>query len=136
VTDYLGLEDLLEIAEGIVPGARVRDVGMLASAAARPQMSVFGEDAYPTRVGKAAAVMHSIARNHALVDGNKRLAWSATRIFLLLNDSDLDYEIEEAERIVVAVAAGQLDVPDLSVVLGRWIIHPPPPSTSVDSPAC
>ena len=133
MTDYLTLEDLLEIAEGIVPGAQVRDVGLLASAAARPQLSVFGEDAYPTLVGKAAALMHSIARNHALVDGNKPLAWSATRIFLLLNDSDLAYEIDGAERVVVAVAAGQLDVPDLAVVLGRWIIWSPPGSTSVDS---
>jgi death-on-curing protein len=65
VTDYLTLKDLLEIAEGIVPGAQVRDVGLLASAAARPQLSVFGEDAYPTLVGKAAALMHSIGRNHA-----------------------------------------------------------------------
>ena len=121
MTDYLSLEDLLEIAEGIVPGAQVRDVGLLASAAARPQTSVLGEDAYPTLVGKAAALMHSIAGNHALVDGNKRLAWSATRIFLLFNDSDLAYEIDEAEQMVVSVAAGELDVPDLVVDLGRHL---------------
>lgn len=130
MTDYLSLEDLLEIAEGVVPGAHVRDMGLLASAAARPQMSVFGKDAYPTLVGKAAALMHSLARNHPLVDGNKRLAWSATRIFLLLNDSDLAYEIDETEQMVVAVAAGELDVPDLAVDLGRWIVQasqqPPP----------
>jgi death-on-curing protein len=71
-----------------------------------------------TLVGKAAALMHSIAGNHALVDGNKPLAWSAARIFFLLNDSDLAYEIDEAEQIVVAVAAGRLDVPDLAVDLG------------------
>lgn len=119
MTDYLSLDDLLEIAEGVVPGAQVRDVGLLASAAARPQTSVFGEDAYPTLVGKAVALLHSLARNRALVDGNKRLAWSATRIFLLLNDSDLEYEIDEAEQMVVAVASGRLDVPDLAVDLGR-----------------
>ena len=88
-------------------------------------MSVFGADAYPTLVEKAAALMHSIARNHALVDGNKRLAWSATRVFLLLNEADLAYEIDEAEQMVVSVAAGRLDVPDLSVVLGRWITPRP-----------
>lgn len=118
MTDYLSLEDLLEIAEGIVPGARVRDLGLLASAAARPQLSVFGEDAYPTLVEKAAALMHSTARNHTLIDGNKRLAWSAARVFLLLNDADLSYEIDEAEHMVVSVAAGEFDVSDLVVDLG------------------
>ena len=119
MTDYLSLDDLLEIAEGIVPGVQVRDLGLLASAAVRPQMSVFGDDAYPTLVEKAAALMHSIARNHALVDGNKRLAWSATRVFLLLNGADIAYDIDDAERMVVAVAAGRLDVPALAADLAK-----------------
>ncbi len=108
--DYLTLDDLLEIAEGVIVGVAVRDLGLLASAAVRPQMSVFGADAYPTVPEKAAALMHSIARNHALVDGNKRLAWSATRVFLILNGHDLTYEVDDAERLVVATAAGELDV--------------------------
>lgn len=114
MTDYLSLVDLLEIAGRIVPGASIRDPGLLASAAARPRMSVFGDDAYPTLVEKAAALMHSIARNHAMDDGDKRLAWSATRVFLLLNGHDLAYEIDDAERLVLAVAAGGLDVPELA----------------------
>ena len=119
MTDCLSLDDLLEIAEGIVPGVQVRDLGLLASAAVRPQMSVFGDDAYPTLAEKAAALMHSIARNHALVDGNKRLAWSATRVFLLLNGADIAYGIDDAERMVVAVAAGRLDVPALATDLAK-----------------
>lgn len=62
----------------------LRDRGLLASAAARPQTTVFGEDAYPSFAEKAAALMHSLARNHPLVDGNRRLAWAATRVFCLL----------------------------------------------------
>ena len=73
--DYLSLEDELEIAEGVVDQPTVCDLGLLASAAARPRMSVFGADAYPALTSKAAALMESIARNHTLVDGNKRLAW-------------------------------------------------------------
>jgi death on curing protein len=80
--DYLTTEDLLEIAAGIIGDVALRDEGLLASAAGRPRTSAFGDDAYPTFVEKAAAVMHSVARNHALVDGNKRLAWSATACFL------------------------------------------------------
>jgi death on curing protein len=112
--DYLTVDDLLEIAEGVVDEVLVRDIGLLGSAAARPQMSVFGDDAYPTFAQKAAALMESIARNHALVDGNKRLTWSAARVFCLLNGCDLRYDIDEAEALVLAVAQGHLDVEALA----------------------
>jgi death-on-curing protein len=115
--DYLSLEDLYEIAAGVLDDVAVRDRGLLASAAARPQTSVFGEAAYPTLAEKAAALMHSIARNHALVDGNKRLAWAATRVFCLLNDRDLDFTVDDAERLVLSVATGDLDVPDIAAVI-------------------
>jgi death-on-curing protein len=121
VTDYLSLDDLLEIANGVLEEVAVRDMGLLASAAARPRMTAFGEDAYPTFAEKAAALMHSIARNHALVDGNKRLAWSATRIFCLLNGQDLVFTVDEAEQLVVGVASGQLDVPELADTLRRHL---------------
>jgi death on curing protein len=119
--DYLSLEDLLEIGVGMVEGVRVRDLGLLASAAARPQMSAFGADAYATFEDKAAALMHSVARNHALVDGNKRLAWSAARIFCLINGRDLSYDIDSAEELVVAVASGQLDVPMIAADFERHL---------------
>ncbi|MBA3620458.1 MAG: type II toxin-antitoxin system death-on-curing family toxin [Acidothermales bacterium] len=115
--DYLSVEDLLEVAAGVLDDVAVRDVGLLAAAAGRPQASVFGQDAYPTLADKAAALMHSLARNHTLVDGNKRLAWAATRVFCLLNGRDLSYTVDDAETVVVAVAAGELDVPDLA----QWI---------------
>jgi death on curing protein len=112
--DYLSVEDLLEIAAGVVGEVVVRDRGLLSSAAARPQSTVFGEDAYPTFPEKVAALMHSLARNHPLVDGHKRLAWSATRVFCLLNGRDLDYGIDEAEALVVGVAAGEHEVAEIA----------------------
>jgi death-on-curing protein len=108
--DYLGVEDLLAIAAGILGEVLLRDAGLLASAAARPQTTVFGEDAYPSFAEKAAALLHSIARNHPLVDGNKRLAWSAMRAFCLLNGHDIAYDVDDAEGFVLLVAAGDLDV--------------------------
>jgi death on curing protein len=113
-TDFLTLEDLLEIAAGVVPGLAVRDVGLLASAAGRPQASAFGEAAYPTLADKVAALMHSLARNSALVDGNKRIAWAASRVFCLMNGYDLHYSVDDAETLVVSVAAGELDVHELA----------------------
>lgn len=112
--DYLSLEDLLEIVAGVIGDVVVRDLGLLSSAAARPQASAFGKAAYPTFAEKAAALIHSLGRNHALVDGNKRLAWAATRVFCLLNDRELPFTVDEAEAMVVAVAAGELDVPELA----------------------
>ena len=65
--------------------------------------------------------MHSIARNHALVDGNKRLAWAATRVFCLLNGHDLDFSVDDAEQLVLAVARGGLDVTDIARTIGQHL---------------
>ena len=119
--DYLSVDDLLEIAAAVVKSSVVRDAGLLASAAARPRATVFGTDAYPSFPEKAAALLHSLARNHALVDGNKRLAWSATRVFCLLNGRDLVFTVDQAEAMVLAVANGDLDVPDLATLLAKHI---------------
>ena len=118
MTDYLSLDDLLEVAAGVLPEVAVRDVGLLASAAERPRMSVYGDDAYPSFPAKVAALMHSLARNHPLVDGNKRLAWAGARTFCLMNGRDLAYDsVDEAEAFVLAVAAGEADLP----VMIEWI---------------
>lgn len=120
--DFLTLEDLLEIAEGVLGEFTVRDIGLLSSTAARPRATAFGEDAYPTMAHKAAALTHSLARNHALVDGNKRLAWAATRVFLLLNSMDLVIGVDDAEALVVSVASGDLDVVALADHLGPHLV--------------
>ncbi|MDE3133149.1 MAG: Fic family protein [Acidobacteriota bacterium] len=119
--DYLSVEDVLEIAVGVIGDVGIRDHGLLASAAGRPQSGAFGDDAYPTFAGKAAALMHSLARNRALIDGNKRLAWAATRTFCLLNRRDLVFSVDDAERSVLAVARGELDVPDITAAFERHL---------------
>lgn len=84
--EYLDIEDLIALAATLLgEPPPVRDVGLLGSAAARPQATVFGEDAYPDVWSKAAALLHSIVKHHPLVDGNKRLGWLATAVFLELN---------------------------------------------------
>lgn len=96
----------------------LRDIGLLDAAAARPKASVFGEAAYPTLELKAAALLHSLAANHPLVDGNKRLAWLATVVFLDLNDAEVTVTDEEAFALVMDVAAGVLrDVSDIAARL-------------------
>jgi death on curing protein len=115
--DFLDIHDLLEIAEALIPKLKVRDLGLLEAAVARPQTTVFGNDAYESFEYKAASLMHSIARNHPLIDGNKRLAWAATRTFCLLNGYDIYNDVDSAERIVLGVATGKLDVPEIATAL-------------------
>ncbi|MET8727678.1 Fic family protein [Streptomyces parvus] len=118
---YLTLPELLKLAERL-GAAEVRDYGLLESALARPQASVFGQDAYPDVWQKAAALMESLARNHGLVDGNKRIAWYATWVFLHLNGHPLDpdFDVDEAERFVLAACQGALDMLKIAEQLPRF----------------
>ncbi|MGI8535756.1 MAG: type II toxin-antitoxin system death-on-curing family toxin [Mycobacteriales bacterium] len=118
---YLDVEALLLLADLAVGGqAQVRDVGLLASAAARPQAGFGDYEAYPTLVEKAAALLHSLVGNHALIDGNKRLAWTATVVFCDLNGTWLDAPEDDAYDLVIAVAEGRLDVPEIAARLQGW----------------
>lgn len=116
---YLDLAELLHVAKralGAEPA--VRDYGLLEAALARPRASVLGRDAYPTLDDKAAALLHSIARNHALVDGNKRLALAAVIAFYGVNGRRLTLTNDEAYDLVMAVASGGVDsVPEIAAVL-------------------
>lgn len=107
--EYLDLEDLLELV-GRLDAGPVRDLGLLDAAAARPRSTLFGSETYPTLARKAAALLESLARNHALVDGNKRLAWLATVVFLDLNGQAVALSDDEAFGLVMDVATGKLDV--------------------------
>ncbi len=111
-TEYLSLEDLLDLVNTL-RACPVRELGLLDSACHRPQASLFGEEAYPALAGKAAALMHSLACNHALVDGNKRLALLATVVFLRINGYALELTDDEAFDLVMSVAAGQLSADEI-----------------------
>jgi death-on-curing protein len=119
VTDYLSLEDLLTIVERYRLQA-VRDLGLLDSAAHRPQTSLFGDDAYPTIEQKAAVLLESIVRNHPLIDGNKRLGWIAAVMFLERNDLRVDAPFDDAYDLVIAVATGDMSYQESAARLAAW----------------
>jgi death on curing protein len=114
--EHLDLEDLLVLVRKLGAGP-VRDIGLLDAAVARPRSSAFGADAYPGLELKAAALLHSIVRNHALVDGNKRLAWLATVVFLDLNGKRVEIDDESAFELVMGAAEGSLDLEDIAARL-------------------
>ena len=110
---YLTLPELLHVAERTLgPDYAVRDYGLLEAALARPQATAFGKDAYPDLDVKAAALLHSIARNHALIDGDKPLALAAAIAFYGLNGRRLTLTNDEAYDLVMSVAEGRLDTVD------------------------
>jgi death-on-curing protein len=114
--EYLDLEDLLALAIALLGDPPpVRDHGLLESAAMRPCTTVFSEETYPDVWTKAAALMQSLSKHHPLVDGNKRLAWMATAVFLDLNGIDpAGIRNEDVYDFVIDVAAGDHEVSEIA----------------------
>jgi death on curing protein len=122
---YLTLPELLYVAERTLGhDYAVRDYGLLEAAVARPQATVFGQDAYPDLDAKAAALLHSVARNRALIDGNKRLALAAIIAFYGLNGRRLTMTNDAAYGLIIGVAAGDLDSVDEIAVMLRGATRP------------
>lgn len=117
--EYLSAEDLVELARRLLGDPLpIRDVGLLGAAAARPQASAFGEDAYPDIWTKAAALLHSVVNNHPLVDGNKRLGWLAAAVFLEINDAGVSAAANDAVYdLVMTVASTDTAVDDIAGML-------------------
>jgi death-on-curing protein len=119
VTTYLSLEDLLTLTSDLGVGP-VRDIGLLDAAAHRPQAVLYGQQAYPDLDTKAAVLLESVVRNHALVDGNKRLGWLATVVFYGLNDVTIDAPDDGAYEPVMAVARSEPDIGEIAETLKAW----------------
>jgi death-on-curing protein len=127
VIEYLDRDDVLT-AGSIAFGREltVRDYGLLDAAVARPQATVFGVDAYPEVWDKAAALLQSLARNHALVDGNKRTAWASAWTFLHINGFELaaDFDVDQAEDLMNDVATRDVDLSDIAASLVGFARRP------------
>lgn len=117
--EYLDLDDLVLLATALLGDPPpIRDLGLLSAAVARPQASAFGDDAYPEIWSKAAALLHSLVKNHALVDGNKRLGWLACAVFLDLNGIDpTTASNDDVFDLVMRVAAEPIEVLDITAEL-------------------
>ena len=128
--EFLDTDDLIELARRLLGDPPpVRDVGLLTAAAARPQASAFGSDAYPDTWTKAAALLQSVVNNHALIDGNKRLGWLATAVFLELNGVSVTAAPnDDVYELVMRVAAEEVSVEEIADLL-RELSQPLRPSS-------
>jgi death-on-curing protein len=120
VTAYLDIEDALEVVDRF--GFRIRDVGLLASALARPATTVMGAEAYPELAVKAAALLASVARFHPLIDGNKRTAWTLMVLLLWINGYRHDFTTDEGFDLVVGLAAGTIDFLDSAAHISGHLV--------------
>ncbi|MBV6405842.1 MAG: type II toxin-antitoxin system death-on-curing family toxin [Flavobacteriales bacterium] len=109
----IGLEEALGIHREVVSATGgsqgVRDMGGLEAALARPYATFGGEDLYPDAIGKAAAILESIVKNHPFVDGNKRTGYLLMRLVLRTYDMDVRERDDAEYDLVIQVATGQLD---------------------------
>ena len=119
--EFLSLEDLLDIVSALKIGP-VRDLGLLNAAALRPQTTLMGRDAYPSTTAKAAALLESLTKNHALIDGNKRLGWAACSVFLSLNALPIRDAVsnDDVYELVIAVASSQITMEQVCATLSEW----------------
>jgi death-on-curing protein len=120
VTAYLDIEDALQVVDRY--GFHIRDVGLLASALARPATTVMGAEAYPELAVKAAALLESVARFQPLIDGNKRTAWTLMMLLLWINGYRHDFNTDEGFDLVVGVAAGTIDLPNAAAEISRHLV--------------
>lgn len=120
---YLSLEDLLGLADDL-GCLKVRDLGLLDSAAHRPTSTAYGTDAYPSIHEKAAVLLESIVHNHPLIDGNKRLGWLAAYVFYGLNGYQLEAPDDEAYALIIELASGQADYAKAAATLAPWVATP------------
>src|SRR5512147_2937731 len=103
-TRYLTPAEIYAAAEHVL-GRKpdVRDRHLLRSAAARPALRAFGQEAYPTLLDKAAALMHSMAAHHLFFDGNKRSATRVTAEFLARNGLRPTWEADQVYDFVLEI---------------------------------
>ena len=119
---HLTLAEALVVAEAVTgldltTLSRRPRIDILDSALHAPQASFGGQELHPEFIDKASVLAVRIARNHPLLDGNKRLAWSCLVMFVMLNGHQLIVPADDAVSTMLAVAAGEVD----EAALARWL---------------
>ena len=121
MTNYLELEDALQQIS--VAGFYVKDLGLLDSALARPRTTLFGDDAYPTLELKAAAMVHSIIKNHAMVDGNKRTSWFMLSSFLYINGYFIEMTADQGMEFTLGIPTDKFTLDEAATMIRKHMVE-------------
>jgi death-on-curing protein len=124
---YLSIIEVLEIHDQIISasgGSRgIRDIKALESAMSQPRVTFNQKDLYPDIVAKASSLCFALVMNHPFVDGNKRVGHAAMETFLILNGYEIDADVDEQERVMLALAGGKLSREGFTKWLGKKLVH-------------
>ena len=121
MTEFLHLDDALRQVDAL--GFYVKDPGLLEGALARPRTTVFGEDAYPTISLKAAALMHSVIKNHPMIDGNKRTSWVLMVSFLWINGYKHNMSTEVGFNLTLGIDESQIELEEAASIIEKHLIR-------------
>lgn len=123
---YLTLNEVLEVHRQVVAqsgGAEgLMHLPALESALAQPQMTFDSADLYPTLADKAVALGYALIKNHPFLDGNKRTGHAAMEVFLVLNGYEIRAPVDEQERVILQVAASEIEREELTAWLRTHIV--------------
>lgn len=97
----------------------IRDIGLLESALEAPFQSYCGKELYPSIQAKAARLCYGLVKNHAMVDGNKRIGVHAMLVFLSVNGYELGYTQKELSNLILDVAANKKQYEDVL----QWLLE-------------
>jgi death-on-curing protein len=120
MTRFVDLPDALKQIHYL--GFHVRDMGLLQGCLARPQTTVYGEDAYASLELKAAALLHSLVTAHPMVDGNKRTGWALLLTFLQFNEWEIIATPNDALAFIVGVAEGQHNLEAIATWIAKHLV--------------
>jgi len=124
---YLSVAEILDLHRRVIQqsgGAEgLRDRGGLLSAVAQPKMTFGGDELYASVIDKAAVLAVSLSQNHPFVDGNKRVAHAAMEVFLVLNGQEVEASVDEQERLMMELAAGNLGREDVVEWLSAHVVR-------------
>jgi len=124
---YLSLFEVLELHEAIISisgGSRgIRDINALESAINQPRITFDQTDLYPDIISKAGALCFSLVMNHPFVDGNKRIGHAAMETYLMLNGYQIEATVDEQEKIILDLSAGNLIRKTFTNWLKNHVVH-------------
>ena len=124
---FLDLDQILELHSNLIEhyGGTdgTRDMGLLQSAIAQPQVSFGGQLLYTDVFEMAAAYLYHLVQNHPFLDGNKRIGAASAIVFLAINNIQIDNDEDGLVALTLAVATSQVGKAEIAEFFRSRVVH-------------